>query len=141
MEFDLDRFLITYKPKDLNQCLKKYLECEKLKGYTVLKHNNIDQLEKGRMWIKYIPIDKSFHNKKYDTHIKSGGILLAGGDLERGIFKSEKNRANWKYLLLRFEDAMGEEVLINISLRKNYVFFRDVRKNDLTREHLIELLD
>lgn len=144
MKFDLDNFLQNHKPKEIESSLSVYLKCSKLNGYEILKHNNRDSLIKGRTYIRYIHIEESFSNKKYESHIKSGGVLIAGGKLIDGVFTSTLDSSRWTYLLLKYgkknKDDETEEVIFHIPIKKNYIFFKTMMNNSF-RNYLIELVE
>lgn len=146
MNFDLDDFLKNYKPKDLEVSLINYLKCDKLDGYDVLKYNNRHLLVKGNTYVKYVPIEKSSNDKNYESHIKLGGILLSGGKIINRYYKAYENESQWKYLLLKYTNDKGEVVLYNLSLVKNYIFFKTMKKDkkskdDAFRKNMFNLID
>lgn len=87
-DFDLYNFLSNYKPKKND--LLPYLKCSKLKNYHVLKKNS--DLILHKTYVKYIKECDPFQDKKLNDHIKSGGILIAGGTFEKNFKKSEDHK-------------------------------------------------
>jgi hypothetical protein len=130
MEFNLNTFLKKYKPKSLKEQLKPYLSNSRLKKYTLLE-NNIENIVPACTYIKYINIETAFSNNDYNSHIRTGGILLAGGNIVNSKFQQSNDRETWKYLLIKYDpsiyddkDAERREVRTYIiSLKKNYIFY------------------
>lgn len=99
-EFNLEAFLKNHKPKKIN--LELYLRCPKLKDYSILNKNNLNQLILYKTYIKMIRIEDLFRNKKLDDHIRAGGILLGGGIFDEKFIKT-KNPNDWTHLMLKYE--------------------------------------
>ena len=136
-DFDLKKFLSTYKPKKLD--LSCYQNCDKLKKYTWLD-NQIDKLIPQETYVKYIKTADAFKDKKYETHIKAGGILLAGGIYQDKFVKKIDSR-KWTHLMLKYDpdkvrDKNGnlvdarliDPIIFVIKLNNNYVFYRNFER-------------
>lgn len=133
IDFDLNNFLADYKPKKMD--LSCYQKCDKLKKYIYL-NNQIDNLIPFKTYIKYIKYDDAFKNNKYDTHIKSGGILLAGG-VYRDKFIKKMDNTKWTHLMLKYDPSkvinedgnlvdgrLTNPIIFVIKIANNYVFYR-----------------
>lgn len=150
-DFNLDDFLANYKPKKLD--LSYYLKCPKLKNYTFMD-NNIDALVPLKTYVKYVKIDEENTDKKYNTHIKSGGILLAGG-IYRDKFIKRTNNKTWTHLMLKYDPSkitddngnivdgrLDEPIIFTIKIASNYIFYKKFGndKRDQMKNLMVELV-
>lgn len=142
-EFNLNSFLKSYKPKSLEKSLQRYLKCEKLKDYVLLDKKNMHLLKISNTYIKYVNIDDN-HDKNYEDHIKSGGMLIACGYYYSGKFINTVNFQKWTHLILKFSPSPIDGEIIEsktfvISLSKTYVFYKRYYNNQ--REFYNKLLE
>ncbi|MEM0353953.1 MAG: hypothetical protein QXW79_00090 [Thermoplasmata archaeon] len=121
-EFDLKKFLKNYMPKKLEKSLSPYLRSERLKNYKLLGYRDRENLVPQKTYIKYVRLTDAFRDKNYDTHIKAGGILLAGGNYIDGQFKKMNEKNKWTHLLLKLNLFDVRIYIINIS--RYYIFYR-----------------
>lgn len=143
-EFNLDKFLKSYKPKKIDDYLKPYLKLKKLEKYEIIKPNKLKLLIPFKTYIKYIPYKNAFSDKNYDSHIKLGGILISGGLYKNNQYIKDADPSNWKYILVKYETTQLRERLNNIEssegdniphqyyfilkLSNNYIFYRYFNK-------------
>jgi len=129
MEFDLETFLRNHKSVKLD--FAPYLKLKKLKGYKLLNRQDIEKLNKGDLYIKYIKESDAFMDEKYKTHVRCGGFLLKGGIYQDGKFKGTKNAKRWTHLMLnriphtkqnKEKQYKSHKFVIKIS--GNYIFYR-----------------
>ena len=95
-DFDLDKFLKNYKPKEAVNYLEKYCQHRKLKNYKLL--NDLTKLKKAKTYIRYV--EKNVAENEYDSkNIKVGGVFLAGGTFKERKFVACEDPGDWKVLL------------------------------------------
>lgn len=133
-DFDLDVFFENHQPKSLTKYLSPYLNHRKLKNYKLLE-NNKTSLIPTKTYIKYIVIDDASEGKFRSSHIKAGGILIAGGKYANNKFVESDNPIEWKILKLKFDpspslDEKGRPVkreprIFYISMSKYYIFYKN----------------
>lgn len=104
-EIGLGNFYRTHKAVSLKESLQPYISQRRLANYNLLEKNYYCNLVPNKTYIKYISIDKAFTDKKYDSHIKSGGILIGCGMVCDNKFVSCDDPAKWTYLLLKFDPS------------------------------------
>ena len=131
--FDLDTFLKNHKPKSLTKYLSPYMNHRKLKNYFLLE-NDKSELIPTKTYIKYIAIEDASDGKFRSSHIKTGGILIAGGKYSDNKFVESENPLEWKVLKLKFDpspplDKKGrpkkrEPIIFCISMSKYYIFYK-----------------
>ncbi|AYV85577.1 MAG: hypothetical protein Satyrvirus24_1, partial [Satyrvirus sp.] len=125
-KFDLDKFLKTYKPKKrLEDHLKPYLECEKLKSYELLKKENMKELKPQQTYIKYIKFTNEYKDDDYNSHIR-GGLLLQGGIMRGSEFYKKSDQSEWTHLMLKFDPSPivdKKNRIIERRLDEKYIFF------------------
>ncbi|MEM3062367.1 MAG: hypothetical protein QW303_02305 [Nitrososphaerota archaeon] len=121
-KFDLKKFLKTYKPKKLEKFLFPYLRSERLRNYRLLGYGDRGNLVPRKTYIKYVKLMDAFQDKNYDSHIRAGGILLAGGTYLDGQFKKLDDKKKWTHLLLKLNLFDIRIYIINIS--RCYIFYR-----------------
>jgi len=157
-DFDLDKFLQTYKPKKIEDSLEPYLKLPKLKGFTLLKHNSkntvaLEQLLPGKTYIKYIKHADACKDKHYKDHIKSG-MLVAGGYFHKGEFVKSADQTEWTHIVLKYvvntqpdetdetdQSHRSVDKVFTVSLRTNYIFYVTHKTdNDQFRGFLVELI-
>jgi hypothetical protein len=146
LDFDLDDFLRTYKPKTIEKSLEPYTNCPKLKSYIFLKQTNRDKLECDGTYIRYIKINDAFLDKKYPNHIRPGGFLIDGGFMKYGTFTPSPCKDQWTHLQLKYrfkdKDEDGNNIdktrVFVINMSTNYIFFRVFNPSD--RAEMIELM-
>lgn len=143
--FNLKKFLSTYKPKTIDSFIDKYLQSDKLKGYSF--YDGSVELIQQKTYIKYVKICEVGENILFDK-IKSGGILLAGGISPQGFFNSTSDYKTWTHLLLKYRrsGSAGKkdltENIYQINIKKNYIFYCFTENhNDLLKQMFIELLN
>ena len=146
MSFDLQKFLKNYKPKDLRKELDVYLQTRRLHDFTFLTPKNMNNLEPGKTHIKYIKSVEAFVDKKYESHIRYGGILLACGCYYNKKFKKTNEIKEWTHLLLKKQitNENDEEItrIYTLSLKNNYIFLKNyISDQDSFRNYLIELVN
>jgi hypothetical protein len=143
MEFDINQFLKSYRPKNLTTYLVPYLKCVALKGYHLLEHYNADKLIPRRTYVKYIKIDEAFKDGFYDNHIRPGGILIGGGHIINGMFNKTHNNKLWTHLMLKYDpepliDETGKIIrerfdkpkIFLIKMSKYYIFYKHFDVDD-----------
>lgn len=154
--FDLNTFLQTYRPKNLQQYLAPYMRHRKLINYKLLE-NDKTVLVPTKTYIKYIDIDDGVEGKFRSSHIKAGGILIGCGKFIGKKFVELGNPAECTVLKLKFDPSAmlnekgqiikerGEARIFYIKTSKYYLFYRsfdnglrDIMKNRIGE---IELLD
>jgi hypothetical protein len=109
MEFDLEKFLRNHKPAKVD--FSPYLKLEKLKGYRLLKWNQLDKLKNSVTYVKYMKESQAFSDKEYKTHVHCGGFFIAGGTYIDGKFKRMKHLKDWTHLLLKRQPLpVGKEL-------------------------------
>ena len=136
MSFHLDTFLANYVPKTLKSWLDPYMKTGRLDDYELYTKKNINKLCPNKTYIKYIKINQAHSNKNYSSHIKCGGILLAGGYIIDRKFKKSNDKKSWTHLLLKYDpsdmiDDNGKIIQKNfdpytyiINMSKVYIFFK-----------------
>ena len=98
MEFNLDNFLMNYKPKKIN--IEPYLQFKKLKNYKHMK--NKTELWPKVMYIQYIKNSNIFRHNKYSKKvIEDGGQFINGGYFLNGKFVGTDNKDDWTHLKLK----------------------------------------
>jgi hypothetical protein len=145
IDFNLKEFLKNYKPKKIENDLLPYIKCNKLKSYILLTHQTKQAVIPQNTYIKYIKINDAFKDNNYADHIKCGGILLAGGKINKGKFSAIKDNMKWTHLMLKLqssdkdfeENNIGEYIFI-IKIIDYYIFYRIFNTNDF-RNTIIEL--
>jgi len=147
MEFDLDSFLHSYRPREKLD-FAPYLELKKMEDYTILNKNSKKELIKlipRYTYVKYIREEDAFSDEEYKNHVHCGGIFLAGGRFYNGKFKEMKDVNKWTHLLLKRQaHSIGKEStakgygmksvydheihIFKIIIRSNYIFYKYTKK-------------
>lgn len=107
LDSNLKDFYNQNKPKDIAPSLKHYTKLLDPLGYSLLQFSNKLSLITQRTYVRYIPHTLSVADKEYKTHIRPGGILVSGGNLDyndplRG-YVPNKNVKTWTHLVLMYK--------------------------------------
>ena len=147
-KFDLDDFLDNYKPKDIEDYLKHYINNKKLRGYRLLKNNDAAVLEPNRHYIRYVKITDTKEDEiDVDHKIHGGGFYVTGGYLSKGFFTRTNDSKKISHLQLCYnivnEDGTIKKNVYVIALSRYHIFYKSVksdRDNNNKRNQLIELI-
>lgn len=146
-EFDLQEFLRNYKPKVLD--FKPYLKCQRLKGYKMVQ-KDLSVMRPHKTYVKFINMHDIYKNNKYDEHIHTGGILLAGGFFQRGSFQKSDDHELWTHLMLIYDPSVtknkngqikrqrfSDPYVFIIRVSDKYIFYK-IFRHDM-RDHFRDI--
>ena len=115
--------------------LRPYTTLEKLEGYKLLAKDK-SVLRPNKTYIRYVHTSDANIDQDYESHVKTGGILVSGGYYRGKKYMASDDYTEWTVLRLKFKlrvlkDKRGRVIddnpparVFNIRLNRCHVFYR-----------------